>query len=1677
MVPLLAVFGALSFAILATGFLMFSKHSGLHRVTEKGHPCSSRILSPEHELARQLAAAAQSTLSVNDLNLPNPTHPHFSNDLLQRTIVDFISQIMHNELFNPTKDLFPALYPPQFSSPPPPQSHLAVCGSSLFAPHMPIHDKEPFIFHIAARASSAAESTAKRTGDYSANRIDSLPHVFESTSAPRFTSTTDSLRQTIASKARTVDSIISSRFPIMQRSSSIFSALPNPAEGSPFSKLFGTSQIESLSSQISEIVTNMRTNRLHERLWVVFLGVVQKHVRLYRHIRRDILQESKLSRGATAKKSTPVSKSETIYSKDQSGSAFTESLLQNDNSNPRHLDDFNAFLGDPTDNASVWSSNMDDLNAKICIQMAGMGFLHSVVGKGALQEKTYLRAKFDSLFSIISKKLDSSGSTATHSDSRTPSRNESPHTGNRFADSVSDHPVQSRPCLGTLEQILMREISVCQVVWPFLERVSHPHIINKAIIDMAQGRIALLKAVKLFRGHLDSFYTQFPPKFLLRDCEGGMGAFHTTLNEKHRIFEAVSKYSRKARSVIDLRAVHHEVIRELKRVVDETRESELDPRLHERVEEYHRYIRALEVLKTKFDKRILALATPSADPAVQRTQKRMKSIPIISMLSKSENIGNGEPKADISLQSILDDYASSPEDGRVTTRTIWRIGLGLGWQDPSMQQSEMDSLEQAQVIPSSAHDRLRKDTLRIFRMYLTSASSMGPTLALPPAIIGSFQRYLSPLLRGELPDTPIEFSERDYQCVEMGQRYIRSELEEIFKTFLHSESYFRWTSERERAKLAQRDRISEPMLTPHAALAASTTTFNPMNLSPQFSALRSVVSSGSTSGFLYGGLSSASFSNATLPTGALPGNSTMACHSGNSSSAFLFGNGAMSSISGKTPAIESFDDAKMRAFNQSALLSALMRELDSAALRLNSTRSPMQAGTGTGTGTGTLARGEGSILRTTAAISQAAAFDLSPSGADIITLDDSGGGDGVDLIEDGVRVNVGRSTTWKGDNDDTDIWPPGELLTNITKLQQIKDDIDKVMLQIDTIDMISWRIQYAGQTSSSEERVGEVGAGSQADAHRALRLDILENTKEMLHVDIGELSRKRTKYESQEQREAIVPGQCSIKIYAVDDDSSDDPTGLQAGSEAGLGSSLAASHTNLASSGNTGTGGHRVIFYMIQVNRIDQKTGWTVRRRYSDFDALHRKLKETFPIVTEFEFPGKHHLGLFLLTSKQEEIKRTARLVALERYLRRLIDNPAVCQSDHVRGFLSSTYQAVRRKGLFRSHVESTKNTSPNYVLPAENLLRRKSRNFAMTLAHLTSKQIKPPIPVGSDATASANYGVGNPAIPHLASTPAASARKSNLSSLFDGSHRRRWGSSDSARATAPAYESAGSKDSDDDTDNDEEEDENIYDEDQGGDTTCLDPIDSTVPVMASVSSPLEYDSSSAYPALNMNVSAKRSGETSDESSTDDIWAGCDLMDLMSDDAGDDPSDSTDPIRSGSFSQPLSDPLCTLLMEAFDFKEQNHGLRRRMASMLLMEAMGGNDAIEFNDRRISLMLMSMFKGESLSLFLESLLMPPNESVLSASSTSTVWPGKIPLYKHLLSGVPPVSMAHQNTARVDAKSKLLTAMPEVFFRILGEDTATQGVTGCFELLQSVTLNKSLMYTLLDALVDTVVNEYG
>ena len=57
---------------------------------------------------------------------------------------------------------------------------------------------------------------------------------------------------------------------------------------------------------------------------------------------------------------------------------------------------------------------------------------------------------------------------------------------------------------------------------------------------------------------------------------------------------------------------------------------------------------------------------------------------------------------------------------------------------------------------------------------------------------------------------------------------------------------------------------------------------------------------------------------------------------------------------------------------------------------------------------------------------------------------------------------------------------------------------------------------------------------------------------------------------------------------------------------------------------------------------------WTIQRRYSEFEALHLKLKGSFSSVSQLEFPGKMLKGLMQMTTQLTEARRKA----LEKYLR-----------------------------------------------------------------------------------------------------------------------------------------------------------------------------------------------------------------------------------------------------------------------------------------------------------------------------------------------------------------------------------------------------------------------------------------
>lgn len=95
------------------------------------------------------------------------------------------------------------------------------------------------------------------------------------------------------------------------------------------------------------------------------------------------------------------------------------------------------------------------------------------------------------------------------------------------------------------------------------------------------------------------------------------------------------------------------------------------------------------------------------------------------------------------------------------------------------------------------------------------------------------------------------------------------------------------------------------------------------------------------------------------------------------------------------------------------------------------------------------------------------------------------------------------------------------------------------------------------------------------------------------------------------------------------------------------------------------------ILYVIEVERLASdgniSAGWVVARRYSQFFQLHQLLRSMFTEVRKLPFPKKRVVLKF-----QQKSFADARRIALQRYLRDLLQMPAVCRSKAFRMFLSS---------------------------------------------------------------------------------------------------------------------------------------------------------------------------------------------------------------------------------------------------------------------------------------------------------------------------------------------------------------------------------------------------------------------
>ncbi|KAF7729207.1 Intermediate filament protein [Apophysomyces ossiformis] len=200
------------------------------------------------------------------------------------------------------------------------------------------------------------------------------------------------------------------------------------------------------------------------------------------------------------------------------------------------------------------------------------------------------------------------------------------------------------------------------------------------------------------------------------------------------------------------------------------------------------------------------------------------------------------------------------------------------------------------------------------------------------------------------------------------------------------------------------------------------------------------------------------------------------------------------------------------------------------------------------------------------------------------------------------------------DTSNVHLAPPGDLML-AAKVQKLSEEMEKLIQQEAIVDAL---IKKAEAKNKIEE------------------LRILKKSKNMFRRELQQMKYQKSQYELQESENVLKPERTKVSITSSTIGSDD--------------------HGEFA-------------LYVIEIQQLgydgNYASGWIVARRYSEFFALHQKLKDRYPAVKLFEFPAKWPL----LTLQRSFVE--ARRINLERYLRRLLEDTSICKSEELRAFLS----------------------------------------------------------------------------------------------------------------------------------------------------------------------------------------------------------------------------------------------------------------------------------------------------------------------------------------------------------------------------------------------------------------------
>ncbi|KAN0065083.1 tRNA (guanine-N(7)-)-methyltransferase (tRNA(m7G46)-methyltransferase) [Thecaphora frezii] len=145
-----------------------------------------------------------------------------------------------------------------------------------------------------------------------------------------------------------------------------------------------------------------------------------------------------------------------------------------------------------------------------------------------------------------------------------------------------------------------------------------------------------------------------------------------------------------------------------------------------------------------------------------------------------------------------------------------------------------------------------------------------------------------------------------------------------------------------------------------------------------------------------------------------------------------------------------------------------------------------------------------------------------------------------------------------------------------------------------------------------------------------------------------------------------------------------------------------------------------------------------------------------------------------------------------------------------------------------------------------------------------------------------------------------------------------------------------------------------------------------------------------------------------------------------------------------------TEPICDVFVEIFELKEKNNWLRRQAIVILLQQLFGSTVERKVRD------VVNVALGPG-----------PVKGYIEALKAG-LWPGG-----ELKQPTPPRSQKEKEELRESANRKLSTIFPEVAANLIGRENARRGSRRIFTTVQNKRLNKHLVYTLLELVLDELL----